>query len=150
MVPLDFSRAKIIYKETWHKCFCSLCANIPQKKYATYFNNLTIITWLVNLCNQIQLHDHASYSYCARSWCQQTNPSRKKIFHRVENVIKQLVHASAWVCWDMKHLGSLESTQEARVALGYALSNSYTSFMLSKLPVCFISRWTHADIWINC
>ena len=150
MVPLDFLRAKIIYKVTWHKCFCSLCANIPQKKYATYFNNLTIITWLVNLCNQIQLHDHASYSYCARSWHQQTNPSRKKIFHRVENVIKQLVHAWACVRWDMKHLRSLESTQEARVALGYALSNSYTSFMLSKFPVCFISRWTHADIWINC
>ena len=150
MVPLDFLRAKIIYKVTWHKCFCSLCANIPQKKYATYFNNLTIITWLVNLCNQIQLHDHASYSYCARSWRQQTNPSRKKIFHRVENVIKQLVHASACVHWDMKHLRSLESTQEARVALGYALSNSYTSFMLSKFPVCFISWWTHADIWINC
>ena len=74
----------------------------------------------------------------------------KKIFHRVENVIKQLVHVSACVRWDMKHLGSLESTKEARVALGYALSNSYTSFMLSKLPVCFISQWTHADIWINC
>ena len=150
MVPLDFLRAKIIYKVTWHKCFCSLCANIPQKKYATYFSNLTIITWLVNLSNQIQLHERASYSYCARSWRQQTNPSRKKIFHRVENVIKQLVRASACVRWDMKHLGSLESIQEARVALGYALSNSYTSFMLSKLPVCFISRWMHTDIWINC
>ena len=41
---------------------------------------------------------------------------------------------------DMKHLGSLESTQEARVALSYALSNSYASFALSKLPACFISR----------
>ena len=150
MVPLDFLRAKIIYKVTWHKCFCSLCANIPQKKHATYFSNLTIITWLVNLSNQIQLHDCASYSYCARSWRQQTNPLRKKIFHRVENVIKQLVHVSACVRWDMKHLGSLESTKEARVALGYTLSNSYTSFMFSKLPVCFISQWTHADIWINC
>ena len=64
----------------------------------------------------------------------------KKIFHRVENVIKQLVHTSACVHRDMKHLGSLESTQEARVALGYASSNSYASFVLSKLPVCFISR----------
>ncbi|RMX45415.1 hypothetical protein pdam_00015704, partial [Pocillopora damicornis] len=36
---------------------------------------------------------------------------------------------------DMKHLGSLESTQEARVALSYASSNSDTSFMLSKLPI---------------
>ena len=34
----------------------------------------------------------------------------------------------------MKHLGSLEGTQEARVALSYAWSNSYPSFMLSKLP----------------
>ena len=33
----------------------------------------------------------------------------------------------------MKHLGSLKSTQEARVALGYASSNSYASLMLSKL-----------------
>ena len=60
--------------------------------------------------------------------------------HRVENVIKQLVHTSACVHRDMKHAGSLESTQEARVALGYASSNSYASFVLSKLPACFISR----------
>ena len=39
---------------------------------------------------------------------------------------------------DMKYLGSLESTQEARV--GYASSNSYASFVPSKLPACFISR----------
>ena len=51
---------------------------------------------------------------------------------------------------DMKHLGSLESTQEARVARGYTSSNSYASFVLSKLPACFISRWTHADVWTNC
>ena len=38
---------------------------------------------------------------------------------------------------DMKYLGSLESTQEARVALDYA---PYASFVLSKLPACFISR----------
>ena len=30
--------------------------------------------------------------------------------------------------------------EEARVALGYASGNSYASFVLSKLPVCFISR----------
>ena len=34
------------------------------------------------------------------------------------------------------HLGSLESTQEARVALGCASSNSYASFVLSKVPAC--------------
>ena len=33
---------------------------------------------------------------------------------------------------DMKHLGSLESTQEARVALGYASSNSYASSYLDE------------------
>ena len=54
-----------------------------------------------------------------------------------------------WKCWflrqlcvhrDMKPLGSLESAQEA-------WSNSYAPFVLSKHPACFISRWTHADIW---
>ena len=51
---------------------------------------------------------------------------------------------------DMKHLGSLESTQEARVARGVAESNSYAPFVPSKLPACFISRRTHADIRTNC
>ena len=55
-----------------------------------------------------------------------------------------MVHTSACIHRDMKHAGSLESTQEARVALGYASSNSYASFVLSKLPACFISRWTHS------
>ena len=32
----------------------------------------------------------------------------------------------------MKHAGILESTQEARVALGYSSSNSYVFFVLSK------------------
>ena len=41
---------------------------------------------------------------------------------------------------DMKHQGNLESTQEARVSLGYASSNSYASFVLFKLPAFFISR----------
>ena len=40
----------------------------------------------------------------------------------------------------MEYLGSLESTQEARVALGYASGNSYASFVLSKLPACSITR----------
>ena len=37
----------------------------------------------------------------------------KKIFHLVENVIKQLVHTLACVHRDMKHAGSLESTKDA-------------------------------------
>ena len=50
-----------------------------------------------------------------------------------------------WVCRDVEHLGSLESTQEARVARGAAESNSYASFVFSKLPARSISRHTHAD-----
>ena len=51
---------------------------------------------------------------------------------------------SGWKCYKTigiyvcsLNLRSLESTQEARVALSYASSNSYASFMLSKLPACF-------------
>ena len=49
------------------------------------------------------------------------------------------------VCRDIEHLGSLESTQTARVALGCASSYSYDSFVLSKLPACSISRHTYAE-----
>ena len=65
----------------------------------------------------------------------------------IENVIKQLLHASVMRMLGYKALGSLERAQEARVALGCASNNSYASFMLSKLPKCFmiISRHTHAD-----
>ena len=38
------------------------------------------------------------------------------------------------ICRDIEHLGSLESTQEAEVALGINCT-SYASFMLSKLPM---------------
>ena len=41
-------------------------------------------------------------------------------------------------------LRPIVNNKEARVALGYASSNSYASFVLSKLPKCFISRWTHS------
>ena len=52
-------------------------------------------------------------------------------------VIKQLVHdlavhVSSYGCtW-----GALESTREARVALGYRLEQLYASLVLSKLPAC--------------
>ena len=51
------------------------------------------------------------------------------------------------VCRDIEHLGSLGSTQEARNAFGCASSNSYASFVLSKLPASSISLHTHADAW---
>ena len=53
------------------------------------------------------------------------------------------------VCRDIEHLGSLESTLEARGALGCASSNSYASFVLSKLPTCSIFRHTH-ELIVNC
>ena len=59
--------------------------------------------------------------------------------HRVENVIKQLVHTSAVRSSRYEALGSLKSTQEAKAALGHASSNPYAFFVLSKLPACFIS-----------
>ena len=43
----------------------------------------------------------------------------------------------------MKHAGSLESTQEARVALGYASSNSYAS-SVAKTP------GGSSLIWLPC
>ena len=49
---------------------------------------------------------------------------KRRIFLRVENVIKQLVHTSAVRSSRYEALGSLESTQEAKVVRGYALSNS--------------------------
>ena len=51
------------------------------------------------------------------------------------------------VCRDIEHLGSLGSTQEARNAFGCASSNSYASFVLSKLPASSISLHTQADAW---
>ena len=61
-------------------------------------------------------------------------------------VIKELVHALSCAYIELwMRLGSLESTQEARGALGYALSNSYTSLMLSKPPACICNYpYTHA------
>ena len=50
------------------------------------------------------------------------------------------------VCRDIELLGGLESTQEARVALGFASCNSYASFVLSKLPASqylYIRTVTH-------
>ena len=52
-------------------------------------------------------------------------------------VLKELVHAFTCAYIELwMHLGSLESTQEAWVALGYASSNSYASLVLSKVPAC--------------
>ena len=46
---------------------------------------------------------------------------------------------------DMKHLGSLESTQEARVALGYALEQLLRNFRVLQtsrvLHISMNARW---------
>ena len=53
------------------------------------------------------------------------------------HVIKESVHAFSCAYIELwMHLGSLQSTEEARFALGCASSNSYVSFVLSKLPAC--------------
>ena len=58
------------------------------------------------------------------------------------HVIKGLVHAFSIELG--MHLGSLESTQEARVDLSCASSNSYASFVLSKVPACI-----HNSIYVT-
>ena len=100
------------------------------------------------MCNQIQLRERASYSYCARSWRQQTNPSRKKNF------------PSGWKCY--KTIGScvsrafveIWSTREVWVALTklelLSATPRVTLTHLSCSPnFSFVSRWTHADVWTN-
>ena len=41
------------------------------------------------------------------------------------------------------HLGGLLSTQETRVALGFASRNPHASFVLSNLSRASITRWSH-------
>ena len=65
------------------------------------------------------------------------NERRLRADPSYRSVIKEFAHAfsSAYIeLW--MHLGSLESTQKARVALGCASSYSYAFFVLSKLPAC--------------
>ena len=56
--------------------------------------------------------------------------------------------------WLSQGIYSCTWTQEATVALGYASSNSYASFVLFKLPTCFISRYTYSwrmnQLTVNC
>ena len=51
--------------------------------------------------------------------------------------MKEFAHAFSCAYIELwMHLGSLDSTQKARVALGFASSYSYAFFVLSKLPAC--------------
>ena len=65
------------------------------------------------------------------------NPFPRNYLLYLRYVIKELVDAFSCSYMELwMHLGSLESTQEARVALGHASSNSYASLVLFKLPAC--------------
>ena len=55
-------------------------------------------------------------------------------------VIKQKLNAIACTIELWMHLGGLLSTQEARVALGFASCDSYASFVLSNLPRASITQ----------
>ena len=61
------------------------------------------------------------------------------------SVIKEFAHAFSCAYIELwMHLGSLESTQKARVALGCASSYSYAFFVLSNFPRASMTRYTHA------
>ena len=61
------------------------------------------------------------------------------------SVIKEFAHAFSCAYIELwMHLGSLESTQKARVALGCASSYSYAFSVPSKLPACI-----HNSIYVR-
>ena len=65
-------------------------------------------------------------------------------------VIKQLVHAFSCAYRVMKHLGTLESTQEARVALGYRLGQLLRFFRALQTSRVLHNSIVHAKAWTNC
>ena len=50
----------------------------------------------------------------------------------------------------MEHLRSLESTQEARVALGYPLGQLLRSFRALQTSRVLHNTIVHAKAWTNC
>ena len=62
---------------------------------------------------------------------------------RTENVTKQLVHASAVSLAGYEILGKFG--EHSKVSAAPRTTLLYASFVLSKLPACFISRHTQAD-----
>ena len=91
-----------------------------------------IITELVNLSNQIQLRERASYSYCGRSWCSANKSLEKKNF------------PSGWKCY--KTIGSYVSVRSSRYeARGkFGEQERCARVLASCFFLCFISRWTHS------
>jgi len=52
--------------------------------------------------------------------------------------------------WVMEHLGSLESTQEARVALSYRLGQLLRFFRALQTSCVLHNSIVHAKAWTNC
>ena len=50
----------------------------------------------------------------------------------------------------MEHVGSLESTQEARVALGYRLGQLLRFFRALQTSRALHNSIVHAKAWTNC
>ena len=137
---------------------------IPREKnffVIFYFGIFLLNNWL-RLCWQFELNME-SYQQADEeemfSWNKIINAlkhSRRNINplqhlnYRLKMLLNNWFIHQLCIHWDIKHLGSLESMQEARVAQGVASINSYASFELSKLPARFISWWMHTDVLTNC
>ena len=100
---------------------------------------LLIWTWYYNIARVLAL--------CKSYWAAMNkifiyaSPCVNKMtwafFVHCRSVIKEFAHAFSCAYIELwMHLGSLESTQKARVALGCASSYSYVLFVLYKLPAC--------------
>ena len=59
--------------------------------------------------------------------------------------IRQRAFMEVWSTWEVWR--ALKKLEWLSASL---FRDLYASFVLSKLPKCFIPRWTHADVWANC
>ena len=128
-------------------------SRVMRKKKCIYIRNRTLFDLVLNSQNKNDtkwMRDSAENVHFDLESGRIEELLKHQVFIRLKMLQNNQFKHQLYVHRDMKHLGSLESTQEARVALGYASSNSYASLVLSKLPAYFISQWTHADAWTNC
>ena len=99
--------------------------------------------------NQIQLRESASYSYCARSWRQQTNPSRKKnsirlkCYKTIGSYVSCAFKSCSRLCLEQL-LRIFRAPQTSRV-LHTSMNARWriNQLFIDELPKYFISRWTH-------
>ena len=108
------------YRLTGSKLMFSLK---PKYKMWRIFDQLIGTFLYFFLCSENFILYHNKRLLCADTCC--------------HSVMKEFAHAfSCAYIESWMHLGSLESTQKARVTLSCASSYSYAFFMLSKLPAC--------------